>query len=101
MEMVFLYDFTLPSRFANRTGMFENIYRTAFGMVSYPNSFSTSLRYGDALLSGLRLAVDERLFISCSDYFDYVYNDNVNADSSKKSISRAKTERQPHDRKAF
>ena len=69
--------------------MSENICRTLFGMVSYPNSFSTSLRYGDALLSGLRLAVDDPLFISCSDNFDYVYNDNVNAASSR-SISRAK-----------
>ena len=61
------------------------------------NSSSTSVRYGDALLSGLRTGVDDPLFISCSDNFDYVYTSNVNAASSK-SISRAKTERQHHDR---
>ena len=90
-------DLAFPYRFGNPTGMSENICRTLFGMVSYPNSFSTSLRYGDALLSGLRTGVDDPLFISCSDNFDYVYTSNVNAASSK-SISRAKTERQHHDR---
>ena len=70
--------------------MSENICRTLFGMVSYPNSFSTSLRYGDALLNGLRTGVDDPLFISCSDYFGYIYNDNVNAASSRSS-SRSKT----------
>ena len=54
------------------------------------NSSSTSLRYGDALLSGLRLAVDEPIFTSCSSYFGYVYNGNVNAASSRSS-SRSKT----------
>lgn len=84
-----------PYRFGNPTGMSENICRTLFGMVSYPNSSSTSVRYGEALLSRLRLAVDEPIFTSCSGNFSYVYNGNVNADSSK-SISRAKTGRQPH-----
>ena len=54
------------------------------------NSSSTSLRYGDALLSGLRLAVDEPIFTSCSSYFGYVYTSNVNAASSRSS-SRSKT----------
>ena len=56
------------------------------------NSSSTSLRYGDALLSGLRLAVDEPIFTSCSSYFGYVYNGNVNA-TSRRSSSCSK----PHD----
>ena len=51
---------------------------------------STNMRYSDIPSSGLRLAVDERLFISCSDYFVYIYNDNVNAASSRSS-SRSKT----------
>ncbi|MBI0162592.1 hypothetical protein H3V17_02885 [Bartonella sp. M0283] len=53
------------------------------------NSSSTSVRYGDALLSRLRLAVDEPIFTSCSGNFGYVYNGNVNAASSR-SIFRAK-----------
>ena len=81
-----------PYRFGNPTGMSENICRTLFGMVSYPNSFSTSLRYGDALLSGRRLGVDEPIVTSYSSYFGYVYNGNVNAASSRSS-SRSK----PHD----
>ena len=52
-------------------------------------SSSTSVRYGDALLSGLRTGVDEPLFTSWSGYFGYVYNGNVNAASSR-SIFRAK-----------
>ena len=44
-----------------------------------PNSFSKSVRYCDALLSGLRLAVNEPIVTNCSGYFSYVYNDNVNA----------------------
>ncbi|CAM1638809.1 Porin [Bartonella apis] len=53
------------------------------------NSSSTSVRYGGALLSGLRTGVDEPLFTSWSGYFGYVYNDNINASSSR-SISRGK-----------
>ena len=87
--MALSHDLAFPYRFGNPNGMSENICRTLFGMVSYPNSFSTSLRYGDALLSGLRTGVDDPLFISCSDNFDYVYNDNVNAVSSRSKF-RAK-----------
>ena len=54
------------------------------------NSFLTTVRYGDIALSGLRTDVDDPLFISCSDYFGYVYNGNVNAASSR-SISRSTT----------
>ena len=53
------------------------------------DSSSTNMRYAYIPLGGRGLGVDERLFISCSDYFVYIYNDNVNADSSK-SIFRAK-----------
>ena len=43
-------------------------------------------------LSELRVGVDKTIFTSSSAYFGSVYNDNVNAASSK-SIFRAK----PHD----
>jgi len=54
------------------------------------DSSSTSVRYGDIPLSGRRVGVDEPIFISCSGYFGYISNDNVNAASSR-SISRSKT----------
>jgi len=53
------------------------------------NSFLTTVRYGDIALSELRVGVDEPIFTSCSSYFGYVCNGNVNAASSR-SISRAK-----------
>ncbi|WLT09672.1 hypothetical protein RAM19_05945 [Bartonella apihabitans] len=56
------------------------------------NSFLTTVRYGHIPLSELRVGVDEPIFTSCSSYFGYVYNGNVNAASSRSS-SRSK----PHD----
>jgi len=56
------------------------------------NSSSTTVRYGDIPLSELRVGVDEPIFTSCSSYFGYVYNGNVNA-TSRRSSSCSK----PHD----
>lgn len=53
------------------------------------NSSSTNVRYGDFPLSELLVGVDEHIITSCSAYFGYVCNGNVNAAFSR-SISRAK-----------